>query len=164
MGELAHRDDLDLVADQVKQAPTLTVPFTGELVDLNDPNQVGRALQSLDDARRQLDELRQFLGAVLRLEARRQGTKTLHLDGLDAVISGGKRVEYDAVELLARLRGEAIPEGRLAEVVVETVSYKVNVREVNRLVAANPAYAAAAAGARTTVAVPWRVTVKRPPG
>ena len=152
--------DLELVAVQMEETPLIMVPLTGQLLDLTSPLEVAGALRDLRDVKRQLDELRSFLEGVLRLEAQRQGTKTLHLGALDAVISGGTRADFD-VELLASLLQEAgLPEERLRAAIVETVSYKVNQLVLKQLAGANPDYAAAIELAKTTVETPWRVTVK----
>ena len=107
-----------------------------------------------------MDELRTLLEGVLRLEAQKQGTKTLHLGSLDAVVSGGSRREYDAELLVELLRDAGLPEERIADAVVETVSYRVNQLVLKQLAAANPNYAAAIELAETTVEAPWRVSVK----
>ena len=151
---------LELVAAQVEETPVIVVPFTGEVVALNRPAEVAGALDSVRDLKRQLDELRALLEGVLRLEAQRQGTKTLHLGRLDAVISGGQRSEYDPEELTLLLRAAGLPEERLAEAVVQTVSYKVDQRVLRQLAGANPVYAAAVKAALTVIETPWRVTVK----
>ncbi len=135
-------------------------PFTGALINLREPAEAAQALQDVRDLKRQLDELRALLEGVLRLESERQGTKTLHLDGADAVVSGGRRVDYDAELLQQRLRQAGLPEDRLAKAVVEVVSYKVDARVLRQLAAANREYAAAIEEAKSMVDTPWRVTVK----
>jgi hypothetical protein len=97
---------------------------------------------------------------VLRLEAQRQGTKTLHLGDLNAVVSGGEKAEYDVELLIELLRRAGLPEERLSQAVVETVSYKVDQRVLRSVAGANPAYAAAIETAKTMVATPWYVAVK----
>jgi hypothetical protein len=151
---------LEMVAAQVEETPTIVVPVTGQLVDLTRPVEVAGALHDVREAKRLLDELRALLEGVLRLEAQHQGTKTLHLGPLDAVISGGTRNDYDADVLQQLLRDAGLPEERLSEAVQQIVTYKVDQRVLKQLAAANPAYAAAIDQARTTVETPWRVTVK----
>ena len=152
--------DLELVAVQMEETPLIMVPLTGQLLDLTSPLEVAGALRDLRDVKRQLDELRSFLEGVLRLEAQRQGTKTLHLGSLDAVVSGGIRREYDAELLTVLLREAGLPEERISEAIVETVSYKVNQLVLKQLAGANADYAAAIELAQTFVDAPWRVTVK----
>lgn len=74
-----------------------------------------QALAQVRDAKRRLDELRALLEALLRVESRRQGTKTVHLDGgLTAVVSGGSRVVYDGEQLARDLEQAGLPADRLA--------------------------------------------------
>jgi hypothetical protein len=159
-GGQAPDTTLSLVEAQIADTPSIVVPLTGQVVDLTRPVEVAGALQDVREVKRQLDELRSLLEGVLRLEALRQGTKTLHLGPLDAVISGGERSEYDAELLSERLRDAGLPEDRLAEAVVQTVSYKVDQRVLRQLAAANPAYKTAVDKSRTVVDTPWRVSVK----
>lgn len=142
-------------------AREIQVPLIGELVDLDQPNQVAQALESVRDAKRALDEARFVLEGALVEEATRQGTKTLHLNQLDAVISGGERTEYDAIKLQILLRELGLPENRIAAAVVETVTYKPDGRVLRQLAGANPEYADAIAACKTVIPVPWRVTIKR---
>ena len=151
---------LELAAAQLDDTPTIVVPLTGQLIDLTRPLEVAGALHDLRELKRQLDELRALLEGVLRLEAQRQGTKTLHLGSLDAVVSGGSRREYDAELLAGLLREAGLPEERISEAIVETVSYKVNQLVLKQLAGANADYAAAIELAQTSVEAPWRVTVK----
>lgn len=151
---------LEMVATQIEETPAIILPLTGTVVDLRQPREVARALSDIRDLKRQLDEVRGLLEGALRLEAQHQGTKTLHLGDLDAVISGGEKAEYDAEMLQDLLRIAGLPEDRLARTVVETVTYKVNQLVLRQLTAANRDYAAAAEAARTVVETPWRVTLK----
>jgi hypothetical protein len=139
----------------------LLIPLTGELVPLNDPHRCAQALDQVRNLKHQLDDARAVLEDVLRLESERQGSKTLHLDGLDAVITGGWKTEYDEQELMAELRAVGMPEDRLRELVKETVTYRVDQRVAKSVAAANPAYAAVLERWRRTVPTPWRVTIER---
>jgi len=151
---------LELVAQHVSDEPTLLIPYTGAIVDLREPAEVAQALADVRDLKRRLDELRALLEGVLRLEAQRVGTKTLHLEGIDAVVSGGPRAEYDAELLMSRLRACGLPEERVSQAVVATVTYKPNAAVLKQLAAANPDYRRAIDASRTTVEAPWYVTVK----
>lgn len=154
-------EDLASVELAIEQAPEIMVPLLGELVDLREPDQVAAALEAIRAAKRILDEARGLLEAALRLEAQRQGTKTLHLGNVDAVVSGGETVSYDCERLQEALRAAGLPEERLAQVVVETVSYKVDQRVARQLAAANPAYAEALEACRIVAPAPWRVSIRR---
>ena len=151
---------LDLAAAQLDDTPQIVVPLTGQIVDLTRPVEVAGALNDVRDVKRQLDELRALLEGVLRLEAQRQGTKTLHLGALDAVVSGGERSDYDSELLAELLRDAGLPEDRISEAIVETVSYKVNQLVLRQLAGANPDYKAAIELSKQTIPVAWRVTVK----
>lgn len=140
--------------------PRLLLPVTGELVLLTDPAQVAGALSSVRRIGQDLRGLRQLLEAVLRLEARRQGTKTLHLTGgLTATVSGGTKPEWDVERLREGLEQAGLPPGRMAELIVETVSYDVKANVAKQLAAANDAYALVIREARSDVEAPWYVRV-----
>ena len=151
---------LEHVEAQVTETPTVVLPFVGTIVDLREPVEVAEALTHVREVKRQLDELRALLEGVLRLEAQKQGTKTLHLGALDAVISGGPKNEYDPEQLMESLRAAGMPEERIAEVVVQTVTYNVKLLVLKHAAGANPNYAAAEAAARVVVDAPYRVSVK----
>lgn len=152
--------DLELVQQHVQEEPTLLLPYTGAIVDLREPAEVARALSDVRDLKRRLDELRALLEGVLMLELQRQGTKTLHLDGVDAVVLGGPRAEYDAELLMSRLRACGLPEERVAQAVVATVTYKPNAAVLRQLAGANDDYRRAIDASRTTVDAPFRVSLK----
>lgn len=152
--------DLQLVAQHVEEEPTLLMPYTGAIVDLREPAEVAQALADVRDLKRRLDELRALLEGVLMLEAQRVGTKTLHLEGIDAVVSGGPRAEYDAELLMSRLRACGLPEQRVAQAVVATVTYKPNASVLRQLAGANEDYRRAIDASRTTIDTPYRVSLK----
>jgi len=145
---------------ELERRAEVVIPLTGELIALADPEQVAEALERLQEAKKQLDDVRSVLMDALRLEAERQGTKTLHLDGFKAVVSGGEKVEYDTLELADELRKLGLPEHRIGELIVETVNYRVD-RRVAKSVATNPRYAEALERHSQVVPAPWRVTVER---
>jgi hypothetical protein len=139
----------------------LLVPLTGELVPLADPGRVAFALDQVREMKRDLDQARQVLEAALRVASEHAGTRTLHLGALTAVVSGGERVEYDAERLAQELAAAGLPPERLGELIVATVSYRVDQRVARSVAAANPRYAAALERCRRVVPAPWRVAVKR---
>ena len=141
----------------------VVIPLTGELVALGEPAQVAGALDHIRELKRALDEVRVVLEDALRIESERQGTKTLHLDGWTATLSGGEKAEYDILKLGELLFDEGLPASRLAELVVQTVTYKVDQRVARSVAAANPRYALALEACKTVVPAPWRVTVKKGP-
>jgi len=151
---------LDLVQARLDEDPLFVVPHVGAVVNLHEPAEVARALGDVRDLKRQLDDVRALLEGVLMLEAQRLGTKTLHLDGMDAVVSGGPRAEYDAELLMSRLRACGLPEERVAQAVVQTVTYKPNAAVLRQLAGANQDYRRAIDASRTTVDAPYRVSLK----
>jgi hypothetical protein len=155
-------DRLAEVALRVEETGRVVLPLTGEVVDLGDPADVARGLARVRDLKTELDELRSLLEDVLRLESQRQGTKTLRLGDVEAVVSGGARTEFDAEALAEALRAAGCPEERIADLIVETVSYRVDARVAKQLEAANRAYAEAIASARTVEPAPWRVSLRGP--
>jgi hypothetical protein len=148
----------------IAEHPMLTLPVSGERIDLRDPVQVAEGLHQLRELGHQLDGLRELFCDVLRLESVRQDTKLLRLEGLTALVSGGTRIEWDAELLIGRLLEAGLPYDRLEEVVEGVVTYKVKTQVANRLARENPAFAAAVRDARTDVPAPWRVAVKRNTG
>ena len=159
-GAPAPDRSLELALVQLEESPEIVLPLTGQLVDLTKPLEAANALRDVRDLKRQLDEVRMLLEGVLRLEAARQGTKTLHLGPVDAVISGGPSADYDAELLVDRLRAAGLPNDRIIDAVTVIVSYKVDQRVLRQLASANPGYAAAIDSAKSTVEKPWRVSLK----
>jgi hypothetical protein len=137
------------------------MPLTGEVVPLADAPKVARALLELRQLKGRLDEARRVLEDALLFASEQAGSRTLHLGELDAVVSGGEKVVYDELELARRLREAGLPEARLAELIVETVTYKVDQRVATSVAAANPNYAEALQASRRTVPAPVRVAIKR---
>lgn len=131
---------------------------TGELLPATPENAVELLLAARDMRSRILDLVKDC-EAVLRDESTRQGTKTLHLPGGTATISGGSETDWDLDEL-AKLLAVGLPDSRYGELVVTTVTYKVDARVAKQLEAANPAYAEIIQRARSVVPKPWRVSVK----
>lgn len=157
-----YPDYLDQLELRVAEDPETLLPWTGELVDLRNPADVADALEQLREEKARLDQLRALLEDVLRLEGRRQGTKTLHLGHCDAVISGGSRTDYDIPELNRLLEDAGLPMERLGKLIVTTVTYKVNAAVAKQLAAANMTYAIALEQTKTVTPAPWRVTIKQP--
>jgi hypothetical protein len=154
-------DELASLELMIAEQPDLVVPLAGVLIDLRDPNAVAGALDQVRDMKHQLDSCRAILEQVLRLEAVRQGTKTLHLDKCDAVISGGEVVEYDGEQLALLLDEAGMPPERVNEIVQLIVTYKVNAAKAKQAAGANPAYAVALEQTRSVKPAPWRVTIRR---
>jgi hypothetical protein len=154
-------DELATLELQIAEQPQLVVPLTGELVDLRDPLQVAEALQAVRELKYQLDGARVVLEQVLRLEASRMGTKTLHMEGLTAVITGGETVEYDGERLGWLLEQAGMPPERVSEIVQTIVTYKVNAAKAKAAASANPSYKEAVEKTRSVKETAWRVSIRR---
>ena len=164
MSELIPADEerLARAAALVDLDPRMTVALTGQLVNLADPLDVARAYADITEAKRQLDEAQGLMLDILRLESLRQASKTLHLSAeLTVELTGGKRLEWDDERLEEMLRAAGMPENRLAELIVETVSRRVDGRVARQVEAANPTYAAAIRACRTEKPAPWRASILR---
>lgn len=135
-------------------------PVTGELL----PATAGNAAELWLAARALQSRARMLMtdcATVLAEESRRQGTKTLHLPAGTAQISGGPGGGLDwNMEVLERLLEAGLPEDRYNDLVVTTVTYKVDARVAKQLEAANPDYAEVIDQARLRPDVSWRVSVK----
>lgn len=131
---------------------------TGELVDAT-PENAADLLNIAREMRTRLLDLVKDCEAVLIAESRRQGTKTLHLAASTITVSGGTETVYDVGEL-GKLLGLGLPPDRFAELVQETVSYKIDARVAKQLEASNDAYAAVIRRARSVIEKPWRVSVR----
>lgn len=156
----------------------LPLPETGELIPLDrlvgalaNGSQLalnGTAAQQADmlDALRRLDSevatLKRLLAGQLVEESKVRGTKTLDLgDGRKAVLSKGERTIVDPEKLAAGLRRAGMPDALVDEIVVTTVSQKVDLRRAQQAAHANPKYARALSRCSTTVEEPVTVTIKR---
>ena len=139
----------------------LVVPGLGEIVPLDDPAKVAIALDSVRDLERNLREIKSELTAVIVYHAQVQGTKTLHLDGVDATIKSGSKTEYDPEAIEQGLREAGMPEERIREIVKETISYSVDAVKAKQAAGANPAYAAVIEANRQVIEAPPYVTIKR---
>jgi hypothetical protein len=160
--ELRDQGLLEQAIQHVSDEPLLVMPLTGEVLDLRKPSNVARGLEQVRETKRQLDELRLLFEALLRIEAARLGSKTLHVgDGLTATVTGGEKTEWDIPVLNNELRAAGLPQERLEELITITVDYKVDARVAKQLAGANPEYAAIIARAKRTGPAAWRVYVKR---
>lgn len=131
---------------------------TGELLPATPDNAVS-LLAAAREMRGRILSLVKDCEAVLLEEAKRQGTKTLHLDGGTATVSGGPKPEYD-ITILRELLDLGLPGERWDDLHVATISYKVDGRVVKQLEGANAEYAAVIARSRSYVDEPLRVSVK----
>lgn len=153
-----NRLDMDVASTELVLPTELVDVRSGELLPATPENAV-ELLTVVRDTRAKLLSLVKDCEAILLEESRRQGTKTLHLEAGTAEITGGSGIEWDIEELL-KLRDVGLPEDRYNELVVATVTYKVDARVAKQLESANPAYAEIVERARSRVEKPFRVSVK----
>jgi hypothetical protein len=118
----------------------LVIPGVGAVVKLDDPLEVAKALDDIRDLERQFREIKAELTRAIVHASQKAGTKTLHMEGMSAEVKGGSVTVYDEVAIEEGLRACGMPEERIREIVVETISYKVSAVEAKRAAAANPAY------------------------
>lgn len=127
--------------EEAAPSTELAVPGIGEIINLEDPRQVAFGLDAVRDLERQLRNVKAELTRALEYESERQGTKTLHLEGIKAVLKSGEETFYDAEEIEIGLREAGMPEDRIRLIVVETTSYKVDAVKAKQAAGANAAYA-----------------------
>lgn len=131
---------------------------TGELVQAT-PAKATELIVAAREMRGRLLGLVKDCEAVLLDESRKQGTKTLHYPEGKAEITGGQELIWN-LDILLQLRDRGLPEDRYNELVVATVTYKVNAAVAKQLEGANPAYAEVIGMARSYEPKPFRVSVK----
>lgn len=138
---------------------TALVPWTGEVVPLEDPAKVALAWNEMREYELAIRRLRPVLAEALADHARRLGTKTLRFGATELKLSGGPGSEttWD-IETLEALRELGLPEDRWHDLVTETVSYKVNANVAKQLAAVNPDYARIIEAARIKSDRPWKVS------
>jgi hypothetical protein len=152
------------IHEEEAMSETIAVPEmlldvrSGELVEAT-PARAAEFIIAAREMRNRLLNVVKDCEAVLLDESRRQGTKTLRLAEGVATITGGSEWDWD-IDRLTELLVYGLPAERFSELVVETVSYKVDARVAKQLEAANETYAAVIRSARTYVEKPWRVSVR----
>jgi hypothetical protein len=131
---------------------------TGELVPATAEN-AAHLLYAAREMRAKMLSLVKDCEAVLIAQSRVEGSKTLHINDVTAEITGGTALEWD-LGVLTDLLEAGLPQDRYDQLVVASVTYKVDARVAKQLESANPAYAEIIARARNTVEKPWRVSIK----
>ncbi len=142
-----------------RQIPA-TIPniVTGEIVSTADTAAMAGYLKDIREHEQSLRTLKGMISDVIIQAARELGTKTLHLPPYTAKIAGGPKIVWD-VEKLRELVAAGLPEKRFAELVKETVDYKVNALVANQIAGANPTYAEIIEAARGEEPGPEYVTI-----
>lgn len=135
----------------------LILAHSGQLVNLDDLSDVAKAYEEVARIKRALTEADRLLREAFAHHGRMNGTKTLYVEGVGKFeIKGSERTEWRDHEALADdLRAAGMPEDVVSEIVIETVSTKVDARRAARAAAANEEYAA--------IIERYRVTLERTP-
>lgn len=138
-----------------QQFPNL---ITGEVIDRDDLPAVARCLDEMVEYRRKFNEAIRFVEDILLQASREYGTKTLNLEGLKAVVSGGSKIEWD-IEKLQELLEAGLPYDRFNELVTVEHTYKVNANVAKSISGSNEKYAEIVAAARQDLPAPERVRI-----
>jgi hypothetical protein len=148
---------------EVRESEALTVPGTGQVVNLKEPRECAIALQDIRDMEGRWREVKRILSdAIVRHWGVVGSAKTFAVGGGRKVeIRGGPEKTYDAEAIREELLAAGMPENRVSQIVVETVSYKVAAVEATRAAKANPEYARIIERHTTEIEKPYEVAVRR---
>ena len=142
----------------------IVLRYTGEIVSLDDPAQIVDAIQTIRDLEAESGTVKRELTDALAGLAAVQGSKPFTLpDGRKAEIRGGDETVYDPETVETGFRSAGMPEERIRDIIEETVTYRVRVREARQAAAANPAYAAVLAAASRVQEKPTTISIKGAP-
>lgn len=140
----------------------IAIPGTGQLVSLENEVECAQALSAVRDFELQLREAKAALTQAIVERSRILGVKTIHLpDGSKAEIRGGPESTYDIDEIEKNLRALGMPEERITEIIVPTISYKLSVREAKRAASANEDYASVIDNAKQVQEKPFYISIGR---
>jgi len=119
------------------------IPHTGEIVDLSDAHAVAKAYREIQDLEGKLRTAKGTLADALVHHTTIYGSKTMPLEGLGkVVVKGGTDTVYDAQAIKRDLIAAGSDRARVAQIVIETVDYKVAAVEAKKAAGANAEYAA----------------------
>ena len=124
------------------------------------PENAFHVLTQIAEAEAKLRTLKAAITDYVRDESERLGTKTINVPGGKLVLEGGPEQQVEGHELRQLLAEAGMPEERIAEVVTEEVTYKVNRRILNQMTASNGDYKAAAELVTSEVEKPYRAKAK----
>lgn len=118
------------------------IPHTGEIIDLSDPVAVAKAYRVVLDLEAKLKAAKGTLASALVAQKTILGTGTMRFEGLSGPVQvkTGTDTVYDPVAIKRELLAAGMPRERVAEIVVETVDYKVVAVEAKKAAASNPVY------------------------
>lgn len=118
----------------------LVQPLTGELIRADDVAGVGEAIRALREHKRNVDTAISAFTLAAIEQSRAMGTKTLHAGGVTIKVSADSEIEWDVTELV-KLLDAGLPAERYADLVTETLTYKVNANVAKQIEGANEKYA-----------------------
>lgn len=136
------------------------VPYSGQVVDLSDPPECLKLLAEIRELEGKLRDVKGALTEALAGEFSRQGTKTIELNGVKAVLGPDSEIVWD-IETLQELRELGLPEERMDALVSTEISYKVNAAVAKQLAGANPAYGDVIERAKNRIPKTPYVSIKR---
>lgn len=141
----------------------LVVPGTGAAVNLNEPREVAVALQDVRGLEARFREVKRILTDALVAHWGHVGSaKTFTVGGGRTVeIRGGPEYHYDATAIRDDLLAAGMPEERVSEIVVETVSYQVKAVEAKKAAKANKVYRDIIMRHTTEIEKPYEAAVRR---
>lgn len=140
----------------------IAIPGTGQLVSLENEVECAQALSAVRDFEQQLREAKAALTQAIVERSRVLGVKTIHLpNGQKAEIRGGPESSYDIEEIEKNLRALGMPEERITEIIVPTISYKLSVREAKRAASANEDYASVIENAKKVEEKAFYISLSR---
>lgn len=135
------------------------IPYSGEIVDLGDPSGCLKLLSEIRILEGQLRDVKGALTEALAEEFSRQGTKTIEMNGVKAVLGPDTETVWD-VEVLQELPELGLPEERMNALVTTEIQYKVNASVAKQLAAANPAYAEVVERAKSRIPRTAYISIK----
>lgn len=145
---------------EVRESEVLALP-NGVVVSLQEPRECAIALDDLRQLEQRVKEAKRILSDAIAEESKRQGSKTLHFDGVDAEVKTSQRLVWDVERLEKGLRELGMPEERIRTIITETVTYDVKAVEANRAARANPEYADLVGSCRTEIETNPSIAVRR---
>ena len=159
---MSEREELNDLVAVVDAKPELILAWgTGEIVDLREPAEVAKAFDQLAEHKRQIENLRRVLVALLRAESLKQAKKTMRLGGFEVVLTGGEQVEYDTPLLMEDLEAAGLSRDRLHDAFQVTMTWKTNTNVIKQIARANPEYRAIIERHTHVVERPWNARVSK---
>lgn len=122
----------------------LVLAHSGVVVSLDDQAQVASALREVQEIQKKLADAVRVLKSAISYHASQAGTKTLHIDGVGKVeIKNDTETVWDMEALEKRLRRAGASDELIGEIIVTTISQRVDAKRANQAASANAKYARA---------------------